>query len=153
MGTYSKVVLERISRRNLALRHTHRAVHVRCSILVHAVKMQGSRLITKLVVDVDDDTIADICLDTRNGPLVIDANDGAWERSVWIGSDPSNVEVIVDSGRAGKAQRGGKQSRRSCEAVHLLLSSQDIREASSLCGRCCSDLSPTLSSLIPSRRL
>lgn len=93
------------------------------AVLVNAVKVQRSRLIAKLVADVDNDTIADICLDTRNRPLVVDANDGTRERSIWIGSDPSDVEVIVDSGCADKTQRGSEQSCRPCEAIHLVLSS------------------------------
>lgn len=107
------------------MRHTHRTIHVRRAVLVNAVKMQRRRLVTKLVVEVDDDTIADIGLNARNGPLVIDANDGTRERCVWIGSDPSDVEVVVDSGCAGKAQRRSEQSCRPCEAIHscLLLSS------------------------------
>lgn len=105
---YGEVVRKRISWRNLALRHAHRTIHMCRTVLINAVKMQRSRLVTKLVVDVDDDTIADIGLDPRNGPLVIDANDGTRERSVWIGRDPSDVEVVVDGGSAGKAQRGSE---------------------------------------------
>lgn len=95
---------------------------MRRAVLVNAVKMQRSRLVTELVVDVDDDTIADVCLDMRNGPLVIDADDGTRERSVRIGSDPSDVEVVADGGCAGQAQRRSEQSCRPCEAVHLVLS-------------------------------
>lgn len=90
------------------------------AVLVNAVKMQRSRLVTKLVVDVDDDAIADIGLDLRNGPLVVDANDGTRERSVWIGRDPSDVEVVVDGSCAGEAQRGSEQSCYPCEAFHLV---------------------------------
>lgn len=90
------------------------------AVLVNAVKMQRSRLVTKLVVEVDDNAIADIGLDARNGPLVVDANDGTRERSVWIGRDPSYVEVVVDGGSADKAQRGSEQGCCPCEAIHLV---------------------------------
>lgn len=80
--------------------------------------MQRGRLVAQLVVDIDDNAIANVGLNARNGPLVVDANDGTRKRSVWVGCDPSDVEVIVDGGRTGEAQRGSEQGRRSREAIH-----------------------------------
>lgn len=119
LRSYSEVVFEGVAWRNFALRHAHRAVHVRGAVHEEAVKVQRGRLVAKLVVDIDDNAIANVCLNARNGPLVVDANDGTRERSVWVGRDPSDVEVIVDSGRTGEAQRGSEQRRRSSEAIHV----------------------------------
>lgn len=116
--SYGKVVFEGVTGRNLALRHTDRAVHVRGAVHEETVKVQRGGLVAKLVVDIDDNAIANIGLDARNGPLVVDANDGTRKGSVWVGRDPSDVEVIVDGGRTGEAQRGSEQDRRSREAIH-----------------------------------
>lgn len=116
--SYGKVVFEGVTGRDLTLRHTDRAVHVCGAVHEEAVEMQRGRLVAKLVVDIDDDAIANIGLNARNGPLVVDANDGTRKGSVWVGRDPSDVEVIVDGGRTGEAQRGSEQGRRSREAIH-----------------------------------
>jgi hypothetical protein len=56
--------------------------------------MQRGRLIAELIVDVDNDSVANSRLDTRNGPLSIDPDGRSITKTVGVSGDPSNSEVI-----------------------------------------------------------
>ena len=63
-----------------------------------AVEMERGVLILERVEDFDNDTVSDVGLDGRDGPLPIDADGLAVKQAVGICCDPGDVEVIVDRG-------------------------------------------------------
>lgn len=87
-----------------------------------AVEVQRGRLVAQLVVHIDDDVVADICIDARDGPLAVDADGGAVESAVGIDRDPANVEVVRHGGSLGQQthQLAGHQQPEgeSLEGVH-----------------------------------
>lgn len=100
--TYGKVISKGAARRNWALGNASRAIHVVGAVLEQAVKVQRGALVAELVVDVDDEAVAHVDLETRNGPLAVDANDGTLHGAVRVGGDPGDVEVMGDGGGVGE---------------------------------------------------
>lgn len=58
------------------------------------MEVKRCRLITQIIVDVDEDVIANIRIYAGNRPLSIDANSCAVESSIRIGSHPTDLEVV-----------------------------------------------------------
>jgi hypothetical protein len=56
-----------------------------------------------MVIDIDDDAVTDVALNSWNRPLAVDTNDWSFKGAVWVGSDPSDVEFVIDC-------RGGCQA-------------------------------------------
>jgi len=90
------------------LSHAIRSIHVVRAVHEQAVKVQRRGLVAQLVVDLDDDAVANVGLDLGDGPLAVDADDGARERTVRVGRHPGDVEVVVDRGRGSDAGDGGQ---------------------------------------------
>lgn len=74
-----------------------RTIHLSGTILEDTVKMNARTLIAQLVINIDDHTIALGNIQQWQRPLPIDADGRAVEGSVRVGSDPSNVPIIIDS--------------------------------------------------------
>lgn len=88
-------------------------------ILEQAVKVQRGRLIAELVIQVDDYAVAEIALKGGNRPFAVDANDGPLEGGVRIGSDPSDVEIVVDGGSRCQAYRRSQDGCQTRKTRHL----------------------------------
>lgn len=67
-----------------------RAIHIK------AVKMQRGGLIAQAVVGIDNDLVSNAPENGGNGPLAIDADNWALELAIWVGSHPTDVEVILN---------------------------------------------------------
>lgn len=68
-----------------------------------AMKVQRGRLITELIVHIDDDVVTNVGIYLRDRPLPIDANRGPLECTIWICGDPCDIEIICDGG--GRSSR------------------------------------------------
>jgi hypothetical protein len=64
------------------------------TIHVQAVEMKTGRLVSQLVVNLNDNVVADIGSDNWKRPLAIDANCWSNKSTVWIGINPGDVEVV-----------------------------------------------------------
>jgi hypothetical protein len=69
------------------------------------MEMQGGGLIPQLVVEVDDDPVPDGGVDDGDGPLTVDANDGTFIQTIWIGGHPGDIEVIGLGGGPGETEQ------------------------------------------------
>lgn len=120
--THGEVVCKRASGGNGALSDLRGAIHVDGAIHEEAVEVQRGRLVAQLVVHIDDDVVADVCIYARDGPLAVDADGGAVEGAVGIGRDPANVEVVRHGGSLGQQtpQLAGHQQPEgeSLEGIH-----------------------------------
>ena len=58
--------------------------------------MKTSRLVAKVVVDVDDEEVSKVNIYLRTGPLAIDANDRPGESIVRVPVDPVNAPIVRD---------------------------------------------------------
>ena len=56
--------------------------------------MQRSRLIAELVVDVDNDPIANSGFDAWDGPFSVDSDDGSVSQTIRVSRDPADNEVV-----------------------------------------------------------
>ena len=63
-------------------------------ILVESMPMKASRLVAKIVVDVDNKVVSEINVYLRAWPLTINPNDRPWESSIGVPGDPVNAPVI-----------------------------------------------------------
>lgn len=73
-----------------------RAVHVVETFHEQAMEMEAGGFITQVVLYVDYDLVANIRLDCRYGPLVVDADDGALKGTIGVGGRPTNIEIVGD---------------------------------------------------------
>lgn len=96
LGVYLEIVCEMGSWRNVALRYLDGPVHVRGGVLEQAVEVQRGGLVPEGVDDIDDDPVADICLNARNRPFAIDSYHRSICLSIGIGRHPPDVEVVRD---------------------------------------------------------
>ncbi len=103
LATDGEVILERASRWNATLRNASSTIHVCRAILEHAMPMQARRLISQLIVDIDNQTVSHRTLDGGNRPAAIDSNDRPWKGARWIRGYPGNVEIICDGGSLDKS--------------------------------------------------
>lgn len=76
--------------------HSRRAIHLVGAVHVDAVEVQGGGLVTELVVDIDNDTVALGGPHDGQRPLPIDANGRPLEGAIWVRPDPGDVEVVSD---------------------------------------------------------
>jgi hypothetical protein len=67
-----EVILETLAWGNRALSDLASAVHVVGTVLEHAMPMDCSRLVTKIIVNIDDELVADINIDSWTRPLAVD---------------------------------------------------------------------------------
>jgi len=59
--------------------------------------MKCSGLVPELILDVDDDSIANLSGHNWNWPFAVDSNCWSFERAIRICVDPSDVKVVCDS--------------------------------------------------------
>jgi len=76
------------------------------AILKKAMEMQAGTRIAQLVVEMDDNSITHRSCDGRDRPLTVDAHDGTFESTIRICPNPTNVEVISNSGGIGYQPKG-----------------------------------------------
>lgn len=79
---------------------------MRSSVHVETVKVERCRLVTELIVRIDDDVVAYVGLDLWYRPLPVDAYDWSLEGTVGIRSCPANLEIICDNSSGYESQRG-----------------------------------------------
>lgn len=91
------------------MRYARGAVHVVGAIHEQAVEMQRGRLVTKLVVDVNDNSVAEVHIDCWDRPLAVDTNDRAFKGTIRVGSNPANVEVVCDSSCLRESDKARRQ--------------------------------------------
>lgn len=106
---YLKVICELGARRNRALRYARWTVHVVGAIHEQAMEMQRGRLVTKLVVDVNNNSVAEVHVDCWDRPFAIDTNDGAFKGTIRVCSNPANVEVVRDSSCLRESDKARRQ--------------------------------------------
>lgn len=71
--------------------------------------MKRGGLVTELIVDVDDDGVAHVGFNGRQGPFAVDADGRTGEGVVGIRVDPADVEVVLHDGGPREADgEGGK---------------------------------------------
>jgi hypothetical protein len=91
--TYSEIISERRTRRNTTLSNANNSVHLVRAIHEKAVKVQRSALITEVIVQVDDDSVADSGFYARNWPLSVDTHDRSRVEAIRVSKDPAYIEV------------------------------------------------------------
>ena len=99
---YGEVVSKGRARRDRTLRALCNAVHVTCTVLIQSMEMDGGRLISKTILHVDDESVANINFDAWNWPLPIDANNRSRMLAIWVPCDPADIKVVFFGGSAGK---------------------------------------------------
>lgn len=98
--THIKVILHVRAWGNWALGDSNRTIHNTGALLAHAVPMDSRGLISKAVVDIDDQLVAHVHVNLRAGPLAIDTDDRAL-KSIGGSINPTDVPVQVDIFRCG----------------------------------------------------
>lgn len=83
-----------------------------------AMEMQTGACIAKLIVQVDDNSIAFCGCNLWNGPLVVDAHNGAFEGTIWVCSNPCDVEIVSNS--SGVRYKSERQKEKT--------SNEEVRE-------------------------
>ncbi len=68
--------------------------------------MNRCRLIAKIIVQVDDQSVANGSLDPWNRPLSIDANDGPLKESIGVCPHPSGGEIVNTGGGFSERAKG-----------------------------------------------
>ena len=91
---YHKVIGEPRARSNGTLGDLHWTIHMRGTVHEQSVEVQRCRLIPQGVEDVDNYSVTEGDLYSRDGPLAVDANDRPICFAIWICRNPTNVEVI-----------------------------------------------------------
>lgn len=76
------------------MRNLSRAIHFRCTIHEQAMEMKSGGLISQLIVDIDDDLIADSRRHYWQRPLIVDADGWSLEGAIRVCSDPGDVEIV-----------------------------------------------------------
>lgn len=109
VNSYFKVVCKLGARRNGTLRYARWAVHVVGAIHEQAMEMQRCRLVTKLVVNVNDDSVAEVHVNCWDRPLAIDTNDRALKGTIRVCSYPANVEIVGDSSCLRQTDKAHRQ--------------------------------------------
>ena len=84
----------------------HHAVHMARAIHEESMKMNRCRLIAKIVVQVDDQSVANDSFDPWNRPLSVDANDGPLKESIRVCPHPSGGEIVDTSGSFSERAEG-----------------------------------------------
>jgi hypothetical protein len=92
--THSEIISERRTRRNTTLSNANNSVHLVRAIHEKAVKVQRSALIAEVIVQADDDSVADSGFYARNWPLSIDTDNRSRVKTVRVPEDPAYIEVI-----------------------------------------------------------
>lgn len=72
--THREVVCDGSASGDVALGHHSRSIHEICSILIHSMPVDGSRLVPQLICHLCDDSIAFCDVDDWERPLVVDAD-------------------------------------------------------------------------------
>lgn len=91
---YRKIVGKRSPRRDLTLRAMCDTVHVICTILIQAMPMERSRLISQVVLDVYYQAVTNIHVNLGNWPFAVYANDWAIFLAIGISDDPADGKVV-----------------------------------------------------------
>lgn len=77
------------------------------------MEVQTRSFVAKLVQYIDHNTVSHSCSDVGYGPLAVDSYDGSIEKSIRVGGDPRDVEIVCDGGGMGKpAEAKDKNARR-----------------------------------------
>lgn len=109
---YCEIVGEGNPGPNGTLGHGDRAIHLRSTILVHAVEVYTRAFVAELVEYIDHDTVSYGCSDVWYRPLAIDSYDGSLKKAVRVGSDPCDVEIVGDSGCVGEPAKAEHKNAR-----------------------------------------
>lgn len=67
------------------------------------MEVQARTLVPQLVVDIDDQPIANVAFDSGNRPAPIDTDGWSFKLSCRICRHPGNIEIILDDGRMNRA--------------------------------------------------
>ena len=97
---YGEVVGDTGTWRHGTLRALGDTIHKACTVLIQAVPMDRGRLISQAVLHIDNESVAHVHLDARDGPLTIDANDWSRMLAIWVSFDPADVQVVCLGGSA-----------------------------------------------------
>lgn len=91
---YGEVVGEFRAGLNRALSNLGGTVHVVGPVHEEAVEVESGALVAELILDIDDELVANSGSHNRQWPLAVDANGWSLEQSIWVGSNPGDVEVV-----------------------------------------------------------
>jgi len=108
---------------NGALSDTSGTIHRIGAILEETVEMQRDCLVTKLVGDIDNNTVAFGDTNFWDGPLAVDAHYGP-RKTIGAGSDPTHLK-IVGNGSCMRQSWQRKQHRKDW-ATHCVWSSVEM---------------------------
>jgi hypothetical protein len=106
--TYIEVILHVRAGGKWTLSNSSSAIHNTTPMLAHAVPVDSRGLVSKTVVDINDELVAQVHVDLWAGPLAIDTNDWAF-KPIRGGINPSEVPVQVDVLGCGEASPGGQR--------------------------------------------
>src|SRR2546421_3953527 len=95
-GTNSEIICHRRTRRNWALRDAYCPIHFIGSILEDAMEMKTCALVAKLIDDIHNDSVSDVCSYLRQWPFSVDANCWSVKRIIGVCGHPCNVKVVSD---------------------------------------------------------
>ena len=70
------------------------------------MKVDRRRLVSKVIAQINDQSVADCGLNSWNGPLSIDTNDGSLEKPVGIRPHPLGGEIVDAGGGLSKRAEG-----------------------------------------------
>lgn len=73
--------------------------------------VKADRVISELVVDIDDQAIALGDIDGRDWPLSIDTDGRPVEQTIRVGRDPGYVVVVDDRSRSSEAEEQKRTTR------------------------------------------
>lgn len=121
-STYHELICERGTWSYSALRYSNGAIHLGRAILSDAMEMQSCSLITKIVAQLDDDSVASVGLNQRTRPLLIDSDH--WPReAIRRGCHPVDSPVVGHYGR--RYSPSPSQERQDARYTHYLLCEYD----------------------------
>lgn len=103
---YSKIIRERASRWHPTLCRTNHTIHVAGAIHKKAMEMNGRRLISEVILQIDDYPVANGSFNSWNRPLPIDANDWSFEESVRVCPNPLGGKIVYAGGGFSKRAEG-----------------------------------------------
>lgn len=81
-------------------------------MLEKAVEVYAGRFVSQGIIHICDDPVPFGEVKNGDRPFSIDANDGTWVQTVRVGSHPSDVPVVGESGSAGHRQMDGRSGEK-----------------------------------------
>ncbi|ANB12410.1 hypothetical protein AWJ20_663 [Sugiyamaella lignohabitans] len=109
---HSEVISDVSTRSNRTLSDHDRTVHLSTSVLEDTVEMDRGITIRQSIVHIHDNTVTLVNFNDRQWPLAIDTNHLTFMKTIGVGIDPCNVEII---GADCCANRRNKQRQTCCQ--------------------------------------